>query len=129
MASGKYISLNHSLGLAIENDGKVSGSRWDGPGFKAGIMTGMQIVSVNGKAYDQDTIKAAVTAAKGTTTPIELIVKRDDVVRTVQVAYFDGLRWPWLERAAPGTAPVGLDRLLAPRALPPKAAGKKPVAK
>jgi predicted metalloprotease with PDZ domain len=129
MASGKYISLNHSLGLAIENDGKVSGSRWDGPGFKAGIMTGMQILSVNGKAYDQDTIKAAVTAAKGTSAPIELIVKRDDLVRAVQIPYFDGLRWPWLERAAPGTAPVGLDRLLAPRALKPKPAGKKPAAK
>lgn len=125
MASAKYISLNHSIGLAIDNDGKVSGSRWDGPGFKAGIVTGMQIVSVNGKTYDQDTIKAAITAAKGTSTPIELIVKRDDVVRTVQVDYHDGLRWPWLERAAPGTAPTGLDKLLAPRA----PAAKKPAAK
>ncbi|WP_298193151.1 peptidase M61 [Novosphingobium sp.] len=125
MASAKYISLNHSIGLAIDNDGKVSGSRWDGPGFKAGIVTGMQIVSVNGKTYDQETIKAAITAAKGTTAPIELIVKRDDVVRTVQIPYYDGLRWPWLERAAPGTAPTGLDRLLAPRA----PAAKKPAAK
>ena len=125
MASAKYISLNHSIGLAIDNDGKVSGSRWDGPGFKAGIVTGMQIVSVNGKTYDQETIKAAITAAKGTSTPIELIVKRDDVVRTVQVDYHDGLRWPWLERAAPGTAPTGLDKLLAPRA----PAARKPAAK
>jgi predicted metalloprotease with PDZ domain len=125
MAAAKYISLNHSIGLAIDNDGKVSGSRWDGPGFKAGIVTGMQIVSVNGKTYDQETLKAAITAAKGTDTPIELIVKRDDVVRTVQVPYHDGLRWPWLERAAPGAAPTGLDKLLAPRA----PAGKKPAMK
>jgi len=129
MAAGKYISLNHSLGLAIENDGKISGSRWDGPGFRAGIVTGMQILSVNGKGYDQDTIKAAITAAKGTDAPIELIVKRDDVVGTVQIVYHDGLRWPWLERAAPGTAPVGLDKLLAPRAAVAKPAGKKPAAK
>jgi hypothetical protein len=46
-------------------------------------------------------------------------------VRTVQVQYHDGLRWPWLERAAPGTAPTGIDKLLAPRAL----AAKKPAAK
>lgn len=125
MVAAKYLSLNHSLGLAIDNDGRVTGSRWDSPGFKAGIVTGMQIVSVNGKSYDQETIKAAITAAKGTNAPIELIVKRDDVVRAVQVQYHDGLRWPWLERAAPGTAPTGIDKLLAPRAL----AAKKPAAK
>ena len=129
MASAKYISLNHSIGLAIDNDGKVTGSRWDGPGFRAGIVTGMQILAVNGKTYDQDTIKAAITAAKGTTTPITLIVKRDDTVRTIQIPYFDGLRWPWLERAAPGTAPTGLDKLLAPRAQVAKAGGKKTAAR
>ena len=89
----------------------------------------MQILAVNGKTYDQDTIKAAITAAKGTTTPITLIVKRDDTVRTIQIPYFDGLRWPWLERAAPGTAPTGLDKLLAPRAQVAKAGGKKTAAR
>ncbi|KUR73109.1 peptidase M61 [Novosphingobium fuchskuhlense] len=116
MAAAKYISLYHSIGLAIDSDGKVTASLWNGPGFAAGIVTGMQILSVNGKTYDQDTIRAAITAAKGNTAPIELIVKRDDVVRTVQLSYHDGLRWPWLERAVPGTAPTGLDKLLAPRA-------------
>ncbi|MBX9663290.1 peptidase M61 [Novosphingobium sp.] len=129
MASAKFISLNHSIGLAIDNDGRITGSRWDSAAFKAGLVTGMQILSVNGKTYDQDTIKAAITAAKGTSAPIELIVKRDDVVRTVQVQYHEGLRWPWLERAAPGTMPTGLDKLLAPRALAAKPAAKKPAAK
>lgn len=115
MAAAKSISLNHSLGIAIDKDGKVTGSRWDSAAFRAGIVTGMQIVAVGGKAYDEDTIKAAVTAAKGSGTPIELLVKRDDQFRTIAVPYHDGLRWPWLERAAPGKAPTGLDRLLAPR--------------
>lgn len=129
MSAAKYISLNHSIGLAIDNDGKVTGSRWDGPAFRAGIVTGMQIIAVAGKTYDQETIKAAITAAKGTSAPIELIVKRDDQVRMIQLPYHDGLRWPWLERAAPGTAPTGLDKLLAPRALAAKPAGKKAAAK
>ena len=122
MAAGKFISLNHSLGLGIDKDGKVTATRWDSPAFRAGIMNGMQIVAVSGKAYDEDTIKAAVTAAKGTNKPIELLVKRDDLYRTVQIAYSEGLRWPWLERAAPGKVPTGLDRLLAPRALAKPAA-------
>ena len=115
MADGKYVSLNHSLGIAIDKDGKITGSRWDGPGFRAGLVTGMQIVAVNGAAYDADTIKAAIAAAKGGTKPIDLLVKRDDRYVTIPVSYFEGLRWPWLERAEPGKSPAGLDKLLAPR--------------
>jgi len=115
MAEGKYISLNHSLGIAIDKDGKVTASRWDGPAFRAGLVSGMQIVAVNGTAYDQDTIKAAVTAAKGTAKPIELLVKRSDSYASLKIEYHDGLRWPWLERATTGKAVAGLDRLLAPR--------------
>ena len=115
MAEAKYLSLNHSLGLAIDKDGKVTAARWDGPAFRAGIVTGMQIVAVNGTAYDADAIKAAITAAKGSNKPIDLLVKRDDRYWTIPLAYYEGLRWPWLERAAPGKAPAGLDRLLAPR--------------
>ena len=116
MGAAKFLSLNHSLGLTIDNDGRVTGSRWDGPAFRAGIVPGMQIVAVGGKAYGPEVIKAAIAAAKGTTAPIELLVKRDDQYRTIQLPYYDGLRWPWLERALPGKAPAGLDRLLAPRA-------------
>ncbi len=115
MAEGKFISLNHSLGIAIDRDGKITASRWDGPAFRAGLVSGMQIVAVNGTAYDQDTIKAAVTAAKGNAKPIELLVKRDDTYTTIKIDYRDGLRWPWLERAVTGKAVAGLDLLLAPR--------------
>ena len=119
MAEGKYISLNHSLGIGIDKDSKITASRWDGPAFRAGLVSGMQIVAVNGVAYDQDVIKAAITdaksGAKSANKPIELLVKRDDNFATLRIDYHDGLRWPWLERAAPGKAPVGLDNLLAPR--------------
>ncbi len=115
MAEGKYISLNHSLGIGVDKDGKVTASRWNGPAFRAGLVSGMQIVAVNGTAYDQDTIKAAITAAKGMSKPIELLVKRDDSYATLKVDYRDGLRWPWLQPATTGKTVAGLDRLLAPR--------------
>ncbi|MDF8333291.1 hypothetical protein [Novosphingobium cyanobacteriorum] len=115
---GKFISLNHSIGLAIDNDGKVSASRWNSPAFKAGIVTGMTIVAVNGTAYSADGIKAAITAAKGAGKAIELLVKRDDKYMTVTIDYHDGLRWPWLERAPGAKGPGGLDLLLAPRKAP-----------
>ena len=126
MAEGKFLSLNHSIGLALDKDGKVTASRWDSPAFKAGIVTGMTVVAVNGTAYDADGIKAAITAAKTTGKPLELLVRRDDSYATVPVDYRGGLRWPWLERAPGAKGPGGLDLLLAPRkGAAKKGAGKK----
>lgn len=114
MAHGKYLTLYHSLGMIIDKDGRVAAARWDSPAFNAGIVTGARIVAVNGIAYDQDGIKAAVTAGK-TGTPIDLLVQRGDHFDTVEIDYRDGLRWPWLERAPGSRGPGGLDRLLLSR--------------
>lgn len=115
MDETKTLNLNHSIGLTLDKAGAVSASRWDGPAMRAGIVTGMQIVSVNGVTYDGEGLKAAITAAKGTAAPIALLVKRDDQVYPLTIDYHDGLRWPWLERAG-DVATGGLDRLFAPRA-------------
>ncbi|MGE3690347.1 MAG: M61 family metallopeptidase [Novosphingobium sp.] len=108
------LNLNHSLGISIDREGLVSGARWNGPAFNAGIVTGARLIAVNGTAYDPERLKAAITAAKGTGKPIDLLIRRGDRYLTVGVPYYGGLRWPWLERIRPGgMAP--LDRLLAPR--------------
>jgi predicted metalloprotease with PDZ domain len=115
MADAKNLSLTYSLGFTIDKDGKVVGPQWGSPGVNAGIVTGAKIVAVNGSAYDQDKMKKAITDAKGTTTPIELLVQRGDKFQTVSIDYHDGLRYPWLEKTTPAGAPNGLDKLLEPR--------------
>lgn len=112
-------SFTYSLGFSLDKEGKVSGTLWNSPAFNAGIVTGAQVMAVNGKAYDTDTIKDAITAAKASKEPIQLLVKRGDRFMTVPVDYHGGLRYPWIEPAAAGEQP--LDRLLAPRTgpLPP----------
>jgi predicted metalloprotease with PDZ domain len=105
--------LTYSLGVTLDKDGKVTATQWGSPAFNAGIVNAAQIVAVNGEAYSADRIKAAITAAKDGSEPIELLVKRGDRYLTVPVDYHDGLRWPWLERV--GEREAGLDRLLAPR--------------
>ncbi len=122
MADAKGLSLNHSLGIAIDKDGKVIACRWGSAAFEAGVVSGAKIVAVNGDAYDQDTMRKAITAARGTDRPIDLLIQRGTRFQTVSVPYHDGLRYPWLERAAPGTAPAGLDRLLTARRALPKPA-------
>jgi predicted metalloprotease with PDZ domain len=106
----KSTDLTYSLGFSLGKDGAITGVQWDGPAFKAGLTIGAQIVAVDGKAYDADALKAAIKAAKGGTTPIALLIKKDDVYQTVAIDYHDGLRYPHLERIA-GT-PALLDDIL-----------------
>lgn len=115
MADSRRTDLMHSLGLVVANDGEVTAVQWEGPAFRAGIVNGTRIVAVNGTAFDAERLRAAITQAKGGTTPIELIVRRGDRFQTLAIPYHGGLRWPWLERAQPGRDPAPLDRLLSAR--------------
>jgi predicted metalloprotease with PDZ domain len=113
-ADTSTLPLTFSLGLTLDKDGKVTATQWGGPAFAAGIVNGARITAVGGKAYAPETLRAAITAAKTTRTPIQLIVQRGEAFSTIAVPYYDGLRHPWLERK-PGAAAAGLDLLLAPR--------------
>ena len=80
--------------------------------FNEGVTTGTQIVAINGRAYSNDDLKWAITAAKGRKEPIRLLVKKGDLYRTVDLDYHDGLRYPALEKVGAGAS--SLDALLAP---------------
>ena len=123
MTEAKVLSLTYSLGLTIDKDAKVTAVQWDSPAFNAGVVTGAKVVAVNATAYDADVIKAAITAAKAGA-PLVLLVQRGDRFDSVAVPWRGGLRYPWLERAAAGTAPTGLDLLLNPQRAMSKPANK-----
>lgn len=114
MADGKTLSLTYSLGMTLDKDGKITTTQWDGPAFNAGLVTGTKILAVNGVTYTADELKGAITAARSGS-PLELLVQRGDKFQTTKLDYKDGLKWPWVERAAPGKGPTGLDLLLSPR--------------
>ncbi|HEY1629756.1 MAG TPA: PDZ domain-containing protein [Rhizomicrobium sp.] len=110
----KMTDFLYSLGMNVDNDGGAVGEvLWDGPAFKAGVTVGAKIIAVNGVAYESERLKDAVKAAKTDKTPIQLLLKRGDIFRTVAVDYHGGLRYPHLERA-PNT-PALLDDVLAAR--------------
>jgi predicted metalloprotease with PDZ domain len=115
--NGSSTSFAYSLGFTLDGDGKISGTQWDSPAFDAGLVTGTEVVAVNGEAYSADALKDAITTAKEGKDPIELLVRRNDRYLTVPIAYHGGLRYPWLEPAGEGEQP--LDRLLAPRTATP----------
>jgi predicted metalloprotease with PDZ domain len=103
----------YSLGFSLSKEGAIGEELWDSPAFKAGLVPGTRLIAVNGIAYEAGKLTDAIKAAKTGSAPIELLVRNDDLFRTVRIDYHDGLRFPHLE-AIPGT-PARLDDILAPR--------------
>jgi predicted metalloprotease with PDZ domain len=100
-ATGKLrsgLNLADSMGLSLSGKGEVRDVQWDGPAFRAGVVPGVTVVAVNGKDYSADAMKDAVTAAKDSKAPIELLLKNSEYFSTVTVDYHDGLKYPHLER-------------------------------
>jgi predicted metalloprotease with PDZ domain len=105
--------LSYSGGFVVGNTGRISSVIWDSPAFDAGLTVGTELLAVNGRSFDGDALKNALKAAKGGREPVHLLVRRGDLYRTVDLAWFGGLRYPRLEKI--GNAPSTLDALLAPR--------------
>jgi predicted metalloprotease with PDZ domain len=106
-------NLLFSIGLVINDGGKILEVGWNSAAFRAGLVVGGKIIAVNGLAYEKaEDLVAAIKLAKSSPEPIELLVRDDRHFRTVSVPYHDGLRYPHLERVA--GKPALLDDLLAP---------------
>ncbi len=109
----KVLDLSYSLGMVVGGENRLTDILWDGPAFKLGLAPGTQIIAVNNTAYDATRLKDAITAAKKTGAPIDVLVRTGDAFRTVRFDYKDGLRYPNLERDK--STPDRLDQVLQPR--------------
>ena len=105
-------NLLYSIGLSADAAGKVTLVQWDSPAWKAGLTTALTISAVNGQAFTSDRLKAAVANTKGGT-PVDLLVKAGDTLKTIRLDYTGGHRYPRLERI-PGK-PAYIDDILTPR--------------
>jgi predicted metalloprotease with PDZ domain len=113
-------SLGFTLGeFQIRGEGEpkiINSVYWDSLAFKAGVTPEMELVSVNGTAYTARVLRDAILAAEKNKQPIQLQFRKDDRYRTIPFAYYEGLRYPSLERID-GT-PDLLDEILAPSKSP-----------
>lgn len=119
---GEYINTRESvesdaeawwaIGIDVSSDGRIEDVLVGSVSDKAGLGPGMQIIAANGRQYSPSLLGDAITDAKGTTTPIELIVANTGYYKIVKLDYHDGLRFPHLERVQ-GT-PDYLDEILTP---------------
>jgi len=102
-----------SIGLALGPENVLAAVQWDSPAFRAGLARGGKLLAVNGVALDDaDQLATAITQAKSSKAPIELLVQNGKHFNDVKLDYHGGLRYPHLERI-PNT-PDRLDDILAP---------------
>ena len=95
----KAVDFTYSLGFAVSSiSGTLTEVRWGGPAYEAGLTMGTLLVAVNGREYRSERLKSAVQQAKLNKQPIELIVKNFDRYRVVKLAYYEGLKYPVLQR-------------------------------
>lgn len=113
----KVADLSFSVGLIVGNEGVVTRVNWLGPAFAAGITVGVKLLGVGGESYSHDRFRRAISAAEGGTEPLPVIVQQGEALRTVDIHWNGGLRYPHLE--ATGAPSRGLDALYAPRVTGP----------
>ncbi|WP_341907912.1 peptidase M61 [Sandarakinorhabdus limnophila] len=113
-ANRRQVNLLFSGGLLLGLAGKVEQVLWNSAAYDAGLAVGDVLLAVNELPFSDDALRAAVAAAKGGATPIKLVVKTDDRVRTVEWAWTGGLRYPRLERIG-AVKQTPLEMLLSPR--------------
>lgn len=111
--SGNYRDFSYSLGLVIGSDGDVQQVRWNSPAWRAGMARDLHILAVDDRSYDGDRLENSLRDAMRSHQPVTLLVRDQDAIRSIAIAYFDGPRQPVLERDP--RQPDRLGQLLAPR--------------
>jgi predicted metalloprotease with PDZ domain len=117
--AGKRTDVRFSLGLILQHkeddkNGMVLDVIPGSPAAAAGISPDMKLIAVNGRAWSPEYLREAISAAKGRSQPIELLVENTGVVETFKVDYHDGERYPHLVRNA--SAPDLLTSILSAHA-------------
>lgn len=90
----------YSLGFTPGRGGEgvVGDVHFGSPAWKAGLGIGDKLVAVNGRDYSADLLHDAVQSAQQSHKPVQLLVEKDEMFRTISIPYYGGLRYPHLER-------------------------------
>ncbi len=94
----KVTDVRYSLGLLLDEEGKVLDAIVNMPAARAGIAPGMKLLAVNGRGYKPEILHDAIKAAKQDKQPIELLLENDDYFKTYAIDYHGGEQYPHLVR-------------------------------
>jgi predicted metalloprotease with PDZ domain len=131
-AAGPPANVWYSIGLRMAGGfggaaaaaaaaaGTIADVRWGGPADDAKMYPGQRIVGVNGHAYTSETLVTAIREAKGKSEPIHLLVEHEGAIKSYELNYHDGEKYPTLVRVE-GTPDLLMD-IAKPLAAAPMAA-------
>jgi predicted metalloprotease with PDZ domain len=94
----KVINADYSIGLLLDENGKIVDTVEEMPAAKAGIGPGMKLVAVNGRRFSPESLSDALKAGKNTSDPLELLVENTDYFITYKLDYHGGEQYPHLVR-------------------------------
>ena len=94
----EFRDWTYSLGLAVDEEGRIRDTVPEMPAARAGLAPGMTVVAVDGLRYSGERMDAALDRAKQDKQAIELLIENADHFRTVRVEHQGGRRYPHLER-------------------------------
>jgi predicted metalloprotease with PDZ domain len=114
--ANKITDATFSLGFWMRKEGVIGDVIPGSPAYAAGLGPGMKLIAVNGRRGSGALLKEAIRTAQSLHQPIELIVENKERFGTYSLAYFDGERYPHLQRVE--TAPDLLTPIIGPHATP-----------
>jgi len=97
------VDASNSLGIWVDEHGRISDVIPNSPAAKAGVVPGSMLIGVNGRRYRPRILREFIRDSKTATGPMQLVFGAEDFVNVVSVDYHDGLRYPHLERIAGAT--------------------------
>jgi len=87
------VDLSYSIGARVLQNGVLQSVSWDGPAFKAGMVPGMKINAVDGKAFSLDALCQRIQAALPSHIRLTVLNEAGEV-EELDINYRAGLRFP-----------------------------------
>ncbi|HKS72771.1 MAG TPA: hypothetical protein VJQ82_06200 [Terriglobales bacterium] len=109
----KTVNAAYSIGLTLDDEGKIVDTIEGMPAATAGIGPGMKVVAVNGRRFTADVLRDELHGGKSSSQPLQLLVENTDYFKTYNLDYHGGEKYPHLVRDE--SKPDLLSGILKPR--------------
>lgn len=109
----KIVNAAYSIGLTLDDEGKIVDTIEGMPAAVAGIGPGMKVVAVNGRRFTADVLRDELRAGKSSSQALQLLVENTDYFKIYNVDYHGGEKYPHLVRDE--SKPDLLSGILKPR--------------